>query len=64
MAEMRSGEATIMRLFEAMDHRDEAALAALVTDDFTMSWPQSGERFRGARNALRRALGPGRRPDA
>jgi hypothetical protein len=49
---MRSGEATIMRLFEAMDHRDEAALAALVTDDFTMTWPQSGERFRGRENAL------------
>ena len=52
MAETRSGEATIMQLFEAMDHRDEAALASLVTDDFTMSWPQSGERFRGRENAL------------
>jgi hypothetical protein len=41
-----------MRLFEAMDHRDEAALATLVTDDFTMTWPQSGERFRGRENAL------------
>ena len=41
-----------MRLFEAMDQRDEAALGALVTDDFTMTWPQSGERFRGRENAL------------
>jgi len=52
VAETRSGEATIMRLFEAMEQRDEAALAALVTDDFTMAWPQSGERFRGLENAL------------
>ncbi len=52
MAETRSGEATIMALFEAMDRRDEAALAALVTDDFTMTWPQSGERFRGREDAL------------
>jgi ketosteroid isomerase-like protein len=49
---MRSGEATIMRLFEAMDHRDEAALRALTTDDFTMTWPQSGERFRGREDSL------------
>jgi hypothetical protein len=41
-----------MRLFEAMEHRDEAALAALTTEDFTMTWPQSGERFRGRENAL------------
>jgi hypothetical protein len=52
MEEMRSGEAIIMRLFEAMERRDEAALRALVTDDFTMTWPQSGERFRGRENAL------------
>jgi hypothetical protein len=49
---MRSGEATIMRLFEAMERRDEEALRALATDDFTMTWPQSGERFRGPENAL------------
>lgn len=52
VAEARSGESTIRRLFEAMEHRDEAALTALVTDDFTMTWPQSGERFRGRENAL------------
>jgi hypothetical protein len=52
VAETRSGEAIIMRLFEAMERREEEALRSLVTDDFTMTWPQSGERFRGRDNAL------------
>ena len=35
-----------------METHDDAVLRALVTEDFTMSWPQSGERFRGPDNAL------------
>lgn len=41
-----------MRFFEAAERGDEAMLRGLVAEDVTMTWPQSGERFRGRDNAL------------
>jgi hypothetical protein len=42
----------MMRFLEAAEQRDEATLRELAADDFRMTWPQSGERFRGRENAL------------
>ncbi len=41
-----------MRFFDAAEHGDMATLRQLVADDVSMTWPQSGERFRGRDNAL------------
>ena len=43
---------TFMRFREASERGDKVALPELVAEDFTMTWPQSGERFRGADNAF------------
>jgi hypothetical protein len=43
---------TFTRFWEASERGDRAALRELVADGFKMTWPQSGERFRGADNAF------------
>jgi ketosteroid isomerase-like protein len=52
MDESATGAATIMRFLEAGERRDAETLRELAADDFTMTWPQSGERFRGRDNAF------------
>ena len=41
-----------MRFFEAADRGDVDTMRELAAEDVTMTWPQSGERFRGRDNAL------------
>ena len=48
----QSEQPTIMQFFGAMEKGDMELAASFVHDDFSMSWPQSGERFRGKANAL------------
>src|SRR5687768_145885 len=52
MRDRSSGRELIERWWQAAESRDWAALRAMVTDDFVMEWPQSGELFRGADNAI------------
>jgi ketosteroid isomerase-like protein len=47
-----SDEPTIMQFFAAMERGDMESAAGFVHDDFTMNWPQSGERFRGKADSL------------
>ena len=42
----------VERFFAASERGDAAAVAAMVDDDMTMDWPQSGEQFRGVANVL------------
>jgi hypothetical protein len=51
-AATRSGSEILEETLVALERGDSAALARLIHDDFTMDWPQSGERFHGRENAL------------
>jgi ketosteroid isomerase-like protein len=57
------GRALIMRFWEAAESGDLAALRELVAEDVTMTWPQSGERFRGADNAFAALAAQDTRPE-
>ena len=46
------GGALIAQLWEALERDDLAHAGDLVTDDFVMAWPQSGERFSGRDRAI------------
>lgn len=46
------GSAVILQLWAAAESKDMVRLRALVHDDLVMEWPQSGERFTGADNAI------------
>ena len=52
MRDESAGREFIERWWQAAESRDWAALRAMMTDDFVMEWPQSGERFRGPDNAI------------
>src|SRR6187549_3932051 len=47
-----TGREILVRYVEAVDRGDMEAMTALFSDDMVMSWPQSGERFRGRANVL------------
>lgn len=47
-----SNRDNIEQFMAAMERGDSESAAAFVHDDVVMEWPQSGERFRGKRNAL------------
>jgi hypothetical protein len=51
-ARTAAGRATLERLMGAIEAGAVEQAAELVTDDFVMEWPQSGERFSGRDNAL------------
>ena len=42
----------VERFFAASERGDIAAAASMLADDTVMTWPQSGERFRGRDNVL------------
>ena len=44
--------ALVERFFAAQERGDVEELTALMDDDMLMTWPQSGERFRGRDNVL------------
>jgi ketosteroid isomerase-like protein len=46
-----AGDEVLARFFEAAEAADLERMRALVHEDVTMEWPQSGERFRGVDNA-------------
>ena len=48
----RDGQEVIMRFWEAAERGDLTSMRALTADDVMMTWPQSGERFRGRDNAF------------
>lgn len=48
----QSGADTLMALLEIIESGDWDRIAEIVVDDFEMSWPQSGELFRGRDDAL------------
>src|SRR6187551_2023048 len=48
----RTNRDLVERFFAASERGDMATLTTLVDDRMVMSWPQSGERFRGRDNVL------------
>ena len=48
----RANRELVERFFAASERGDAEAIAAMVDDEMTMEWPQSGERFRGLDNVL------------
>jgi hypothetical protein len=48
----RANRDIVERFFAASERGDRAAIEELVHEDMVMSWPQSGERFRGRDNVL------------
>jgi ketosteroid isomerase-like protein len=47
-----ANRAIIERFFAASERGDRDEIARLVHDDMVMTWPQSGERFRGRDNVM------------
>ena len=47
-----ANRAIVEAFFAASERGDRAALAPLMHDEMVMSWPQSGERFRGRDDVL------------
>ncbi len=45
-----SSEASVREFWRLMGTSDFSSVAAVLADDFTLEWPQSGERIRGAAN--------------
>lgn len=58
-----SGAEVLARFFEAAEAADLERMRALVDEDVTMEWPQSGERFRGVENAAGALLANEVRPE-
>ena len=52
MAEDGANRDVVERFFAASERGDRDAIVELVHDDMVMTWPQSGERFRGRDNVL------------
>lgn len=52
MADNQANRAIVEAFSDASARGDRDAIAALVHDDMVMSWPQSGERFRGRDSVL------------
>ena len=52
MTEDRANRDVVERFFAASERGDRATIVELVHDDMVMTWPQSGERFRGRDNVL------------
>ena len=48
----RTNRELVERFFAASERGDMAALTTMIDDQMVMSWPQSGERFRGRENVL------------
>jgi ketosteroid isomerase-like protein len=48
----RTNRELVERFFAASERGDMAALVAMIDDQMVMTWPQSGERFRGRANVL------------
>ncbi len=48
----RANRELVQHFFAASEAGDMAALTTLMDDDMVMTWPQSGERFRGRANVL------------
>ena len=47
-----SGEEVLGRFLGAVEKGDLEAIASFAHEDIEMTWPQSGERFKGRQNAL------------
>lgn len=45
-----SSEALVREFWRLMGTNDFASVATVLSDDFVLEWPQSGERIRGAAN--------------
>ena len=48
----RTNRELVERFFAASERGDMTALETMIDDQMVMSWPQSGERFRGRANVL------------
>lgn len=51
--QMTSAEQLVRDFWQRMASNDFASLAPLLAEDFTLDWPQSQERIRGAANFVR-----------
>jgi hypothetical protein len=47
---MQDAEQVVRRFWALMQGNDFGAVGAVLADDFTLGWPQSGERIRGRAN--------------
>ncbi len=52
-AEPAAAEAVVRRFWDLMASNDFESVGAVLAPDFTLDWPQSGERIRGAANFAR-----------